>query len=90
MKINVLAKEENYLELELEGEDYSIPNALKELILEDDDVEFASCVLPHPQVSSPRLIVRTKRKNPLAVIRAALKKLISDGEVLKSALKKAK
>ncbi|MFA5106526.1 MAG: DNA-directed RNA polymerase subunit L [Candidatus Micrarchaeia archaeon] len=75
MKINFLAKEAHYVEIEIVGEDHSLPNALRELILQDDDVEFAAYKMPHPQIANPVLIVRTKSKNALAIVKSAAKEL---------------
>ncbi|MBM3229642.1 DNA-directed RNA polymerase subunit L [Candidatus Parvarchaeota archaeon] len=75
MKINFLAKETNYVEMVIEGEEHSLPNALREIIAQDSDVEFAAYTMDHPQIASPKLIVRTKNKNALSVIREAIKEL---------------
>ncbi len=75
MKINFLAKEAHYLEIEIVGEDHSLPNALREIILQDDDVEFAAYKMPHPQIANPILIVRTKSKNALTIVKSAAKEL---------------
>ncbi len=89
MKLNVKAKDENYIELEIEGEDHTLPNAIKDILLEDDSVEFASYVIDHPDMSAPRLIVRAK-KNPMPLIKEAVKKLAKEAADFKAAIKKAK
>lgn len=75
LKVKVLKKEKNFLELMLEGEEHSFPNLLRETLLEDEDVEFASYVIDHPQLGNPRLIVRTKKKTPEEAIKNAVKKI---------------
>ncbi|OIO22134.1 hypothetical protein AUJ17_00010 [Candidatus Micrarchaeota archaeon CG1_02_47_40] len=75
MEINVIKQEKNFVEIELVGEDISFANAIREIVLEDADVEFASCTLSHPQIGHPKLIVRTKKKDALKVLSAAAKKL---------------
>ncbi len=83
MKLNFLAKETHYVEIEIVGEDHSLPNALREIILQDDDVEFAAYKMPHPQIANPILIVRTKSKNALAVVKSAAKELAKRAKELK-------
>lgn len=83
MKINFLAKEAHYVEIEIVGEEHSLPNALRELILQEDDVEFAAYKMPHPQIANPILIVRTKSKNALAVVKAAAKELAKEAKELR-------
>jgi len=89
MKLNLKVKEENYVELEIEGEDHTLPNALKEILLENDDVEFAAYIIEHPEATPPKLIVRAK-KNPMPLIKDAVKQLAKQAADFKAAMKKAK
>src|SRR3989338_6880649 len=75
MEIKVLAQEEDYIELELVGEEQGFANALRELLINDRNVVFAAYRVDHPQISSPRLMVRTKSGSPLVAIKDAVKKL---------------
>lgn len=88
MKVKVIKKEKGFLELVLEGEEHSFPNLLRETLLEDDDVEFASYVIEHPQLGNPKLIVRTKGKSPEAAIKNALEKIEKKASNFKALLKK--
>jgi len=90
LKINVIAKEENYLEFEFEGEDATFPNALRTALLEDEDVEFVSCTQEHPILSRPKIVLRTKGKKPVTALKEAVKKLGRSVEEIKTSLKKAK
>ncbi len=84
MKINFLAKEPHYVEIEIVGEEHSLPNALREIILQEDDVEFAAYKMPHPHIANPILIVRTGSKNALAVVKSAAKALAKQSKELSS------
>lgn len=75
MDVRVLAQEEDYIELELNGADQGFANALRELLLSDKNVSFAASRVDHPQVSPPRIMVRTKSGSPLAAIKDAARKL---------------
>ena len=90
MKLNVRTSEPNYLELEIEGEDIGLPNALREILIEDKDVEFAACKNEHPQVGFPLLMLRTKSKKPLDVLESAVDKLKKEAKEFNSELKTAK
>ncbi|MFH1094957.1 MAG: DNA-directed RNA polymerase subunit L [Candidatus Micrarchaeota archaeon] len=90
MKLNVKTIEANYLEIEFEGEDYAIPNALREILISNKDVEFVACKVDHPQVGQPILILRTKSKNPLDLLSAAVDELKEQASELKDALKTSK
>ena len=88
MKLRVIKKDKNFLEVVLEGEEHSFPNLLRETLLEDDDVEFASYVIEHPQLGNPKIIVRTKGKTPEAAIKSALKKIEKKASEFGALLKK--
>ncbi|MEM2963086.1 MAG: DNA-directed RNA polymerase subunit L [Candidatus Anstonellales archaeon] len=88
MEIKVIKEEENYLELEVGGEDISVLNAIREIALEDEDVEFASCTQEHPEVGNLKLIVRTKSKDPAKVLANAAKKLADQAKKFKQDIKK--
>ena len=75
MEIEILKSEKDYLEVSIKGEDIGFINAIKELLFEDADVEFAAYRLDHPIVASPVLMVRMKKGNPISAVRTAVKKL---------------
>ena len=90
MKLNVRTMEPNYLELEIEGEDIGLPNALREILIEDKDVEFAACKNEHPQVGAPLLMLRTKTKKAIDVLEGAVDKLKKEAKAFNAELKTAK
>ena len=62
MEIEILKNEKDYLEVAIKGEDIGFINAIKELLFDDSDVEFAAYRLDHPIVASPVLMVRMKKE----------------------------
>lgn len=64
MKIEVIKREENYLEFYLEGEDHTFANLLVETLHRNEHVTFAAYVIEHPitMAKKPRFKVRTDGK----------------------------
>ena len=92
MEIEVIKNERDYLEVALKGGDVDagFPNALKEILLEDKDVEFAACRQDHPLVGFPVLMVRVSDGTALSALRSAIKKLKKQASDFKDAVKEAK
>jgi DNA-directed RNA polymerase subunit L len=90
MEIEIIKNEKDYLELTLKGEEYGIANMLKELLLDDEKVEFAAYRMDHPVIASPVLVIRTKEGTPLAALKSAVKKLKKQATDFRDALKEAK
>ena len=90
MDIEIIKNEKDYVEVAIKGEDLGFINAIKELLFEDDDVEFAAYRLDHPIVASPVLMVRMKKGSPVSALRTAVKKLKKQASDFKDALSNAK
>lgn len=84
--MQILKNEKDYAEVKMEGEDVGFINALKEMLFEDPDVEFAAYRMDHPQVSPPILIVRVRKGNPISAIRTAARRLKREALDFKEAL----
>ena len=72
MKINVIKNEGNELIIEFDTGDYTIPDLIASTLLKNDDVEFAGVSKDHPEVGKPRLIVKTSKKKPAALLLKAI------------------
>ncbi len=69
-------KESNSLEFEIDGEDHTLCNALRNILLEDDDVEFVSYKIDHPTHANPIFYVKTNgQKTPTEALIDASDKL---------------
>lgn len=90
MEIEVLKNEKDYIEVALKDSDYGLANMLKEILLEDKDVEFAAARLDHPVAASPVLMVRTSSGTPLSALRSAVKRLRKMATEFKDAVEEAK
>ncbi len=73
--MKILANEKNTLEMELTGADQSLAQLLAEKLNGEKDVEFASYKVEHPLVTSPRLIVRTKKGEPAKLVLEKLEEI---------------
>lgn len=89
MKLKYIVEEKNHIEFELEGEEYSIPSILKDILLENPEVEFATYIMGHPSRDPPKMVVKTKKEDAKKVLREAIKVAIGDFEAIDKALNKS-
>lgn len=76
MKLRVIKRTENHLELEVEGEDHTLCGLLKKSLLEDENVVFAGYKIEHPLLSSPRVYITTNQTtSPEEALRKAVERL---------------
>jgi len=71
-KIKLTSKE---LEIEIIGENETILNPITEVLIQNDDVEYASCMSNHPNSKKRRLYLRVKKGNPSDILKKAVKQL---------------
>ena len=90
MNVDVKKLEKNYLEIVLTDQDISLADSLREIVVEDKDVEFASAKLEHPQIGHPLIIIRTKSKDALELLIKAVSQLKGNADEFKAALKDSK
>lgn len=88
MKLNIEEKDSKYWVVEVLEADVSLPNLLSEALVEDSDVDFAACVLEHPSVSNPKIVVRTKTKSAKSALERALKSVSAQVKEFKKQIKK--
>ena len=88
MKLNFLVDEENHLEVQFIGEDYSIPGILKHILSENRDVEFVTYVIGHPSRDPPTLVLKTKKGNARKMLKEAVKEAIKELDEIKDAFAK--
>ena len=87
MKIKVIKKEKNKLELEIVGEDHTFCNTLRKELWNDKDVKIAGYNIEHPLISNPVLTIETEKKDPKKVLEAAIKRLKDRNTKIKTAVK---
>ena len=71
MDIEVLTDKKLELEIVLHGEKHALCNALRKILMEDDDVQYAVYGIDHPLIGEPIMTIKTKQKK---VARNSLKK----------------
>lgn len=90
MRLRVLEREANKIVIEVEGEGHTLCNLLENVLLENEDVEFASYNISHPLVAKPIITVRTKgNKRPEEALKEAVNKILQRGRELREEFKKA-
>jgi DNA-directed RNA polymerase subunit L len=89
LNLKYTKEEKNHIEFELEGEEYSIPSILKDILLENPEVEFATYIMGHPSRDPPKMVIKTKKEDAKKVLKEAIKKAINDFETIEKALNKS-
>ena len=91
MKINILNRSKTELKIELEGEGHTFCNALQEMLLKDDAIEFTGYDISHPLIGKPIFYIRMKnRKKPEKALVDASKNLIKNLNEIHQAFNKAR
>lgn len=78
MDIRILEASGDSLEIEVLGENETLLNALKVKLLADEGVELAEYIIEHPDLSNPKIYVRTTKGEPVNALKRALKSLQKD------------
>lgn len=78
VKVKNIKLSNDYLEVLIEGEDYTTMSPLLTYILQDPDVEFATFDMDHPLLRNITLRIKTKGKDPLKVLEDAINRILSD------------
>lgn len=71
MDINIFEKTDDEVRLEIRGEDHTLLNVLRSILLQDDRIKIASYDIKHPGVSDPVLYIRTKDVDPIIALNDA-------------------
>ncbi len=85
MDIEVLTDKKLELEIVLHGEKHALCNALRKILMEDDDVQYAVYGIDHPLIGEPIMTIKTKQKKVArnSLLKAA-KTLQEEAEEFKS------
>ena len=90
MELNVLSHSKNELEVEVLGENETLLNPIKQALLADKDVDFAEYIIEHPQLSVPKVFLRTKGNvKPETVLKRTIKSVIGTFDEFQDAFAKA-
>ena len=75
MELKTIKKTAKELELEITGENETILNPITEVLLQNDDVDYASYLTDHPESIKRRLYIRVKKGKPEDALKKAVKQL---------------
>jgi DNA-directed RNA polymerase subunit L len=82
VEVKVDMKDKHHAEITFVDEDLSMVQAIRKVLLESGDVLFAGVLLEHPEVGHPKLIVKTKKGNPVTLVAKAAGKVAKEAESL--------
>ena len=75
MELKTIKKTGKELELEITGENETILNPITQLLLQNEDVDYASYMADHPESNKRRLYIRVKKGEPGDVLKKTVKQL---------------
>lgn len=75
-QIKILRREESLLEFEIEGEDHSFLNLLREVLKDQAGVLFTAYRFPHPLLENPIFYLRTSEIVPIEALGVASESII--------------
>lgn len=73
--IRVLKSSATEIEFEIEDESHGVCNALRHILMQDDDVEYAVYNIDHPLTGKPIMTIKTKSGNPKDALKKAAEQL---------------
>jgi DNA-directed RNA polymerase subunit L len=86
MEMRVLHSDKNELEIEVLGENETLLNPIKQALLGDKDVDFAEYIIAHPQLSVPKIFLRTKGSaKPETVLKRTVKAVVKEYDAFEDA-----
>jgi len=90
LELKVIEQTQNEVKLEIVGEGHTFCNALQDLLLKDEAVEFAGYSIPHPLINSAIFRVQTKEgQNPIEALRRAAVKLRENAAAFRQSFEQA-
>jgi len=90
LRLKVISRTPEELKIEVEGEGRTFCGLLGSVLLEDENIEFASYDIQHPLISNPVITVRTtKEKTPEEALKEAVEKILQRGKELNEGFNKA-
>jgi DNA-directed RNA polymerase subunit L len=75
MELKTIKKTAKELEIEITGETETLLNPITEVLLEYDDVNYASYLSDHPESNKRRLYIRVNKGKPEDILKKAVKQL---------------
>ncbi len=89
MKVNLIKKDKDYIEFQLEGASETMLIPLRNQLLTDDSVEFANYNIRHPRLDTPIFYVRVSSGKPQNAMKKATKSLSNQFKEMLTQIQKA-
>jgi DNA-directed RNA polymerases I and III subunit RPAC2 len=83
-KVDIVGTDETCLTFTLHGEDHTLGNSLRYILMKNVDVEFCGYSIPHPSDDFVNIRLQTLGKPAVDVFRQALLDLMTMSEQIKS------
>jgi len=84
MELKTIKKTKKELEIEVKDEDATILNPITEMLLKNEDVDYASYISDHPEARRKKLYIRIKKgknSDPVDILKESVK--ILENEIKK-------
>jgi len=75
MDLKTIRKTTKELELEITDENETILNPIVQVLLKNEDVDYATYMADHPESNKRTLYIRVKKGNPEDILKKAVKQL---------------
>ena len=89
MELKKVKEEDNKALVEAVGETFTVTNAIREELWEDNSVSEAAQVREHPYLSNPKVFVATKRGSPIIALEKAADRLVEQSKEFTAEFKKS-
>lgn len=87
MELKTIKKTAKELEIEITGETETLLNPITEVLLEFDEVDYASYLSDHPESTKRRLYIRVKNGKPEDALKKAVKQLEEETKTFSKIIK---
>jgi len=75
MDLKIVRKTTKELELEITDENETILNPIVQVLLKNEDVDYATYMADHPESNKRKLYIRVKKGSPEDILKKAVKQL---------------
>jgi DNA-directed RNA polymerase subunit L len=89
VEVEIISQKDDRIKLRIKGEDYTLGNLLQKVLLEDEEVEGAGFLAPHPLKKEIIIQVFLKEKgDPIRVVKDGIERLKRDLNNIKETIQK--
>ena len=81
--IKILKQTATEIEFEIEDESHGVCNALRHILMKDEDVEYAVHNIDHPLTGKPIMTIKTNGADPKEALKKAAEELKTESESFK-------